>query len=144
MLDCNCSVLPDFYTNLSTKTRTSLYDGLDSFPAHLKSQIGIDLNENCELLTEPSSDPALCKCKACGQYWAVELAPDENLYEILAVKLTSAEQFQSFDIQPIKMFLTLLAFGGFGQSKCLFQGCDEYVLGRTNLCLKHHGVLNFF
>jgi hypothetical protein len=118
--------------------------GLSWFPEFLSPRMSLDLGTNCQILSDVKQSPVLGQCKLCGQYWCIELAPDENLSEVVAAKLRNASHFKDFDLIPVKQFLTVLAFGGFGQTKCLFQGCDEYVIGKTALCLKHHGPVGFY
>tara|TARA_R100001377_G_C3194089_1_gene111816 strand:+ start:3462 stop:3872 length:411 start_codon:yes stop_codon:yes gene_type:complete len=135
---CNCANLPENVVEISFSwfLRNSIMTGVDKFPEYFN---GLESDNFLPELNETSEH---YKCLDCGQYWYIQLDPDECPSPWLSIKYEGKGSEPSKNkIKSAIEFLTILAHEGFDEEPCRDKNCQHYKLKGKEFCHMHLSVV---
>lgn len=132
---CQCSQTPRFVAAPDYCGAHALrLPGTEEFPQFF-SETDFEFVVPALDYANPSS---VYQCSACGQYWHIEVTPEEYPSPVFALKLASCITPTAQEIEAGKQFLNILAHGGFDSSPCYQSGCQNFSLKGRALCHLHY------
>ena len=132
---CSCRNLSSAVCDPNYWDQGFSFPGVDKYPAHFQIPEG-------ELLDPPLTyERHLYVCKACGQHWYINCAPEEQPEPLFAMKYEEGAEPAPDEILRQTQLLCVLVHDGHDVGECRYAGCENKRLKGRELCELHCSIL---
>jgi hypothetical protein len=128
---CNCPQLPFVVASPGYWDGHFVYSGVEQSPLFFR-----ELNVE-DLMPELDCSNTIYRCEACGQWWWVELAPEETPEPLFALKIAGPDPAVAPLVASARAYVSILAHGGFEGEPCRHKNCRNWKLRGRELCQLH-------
>jgi hypothetical protein len=128
---CNCGDRPAAVADPQYWDKNFRFTGLSESPRYFEQL------DTTTLAPPLSFSTFLYCCTDCNQAWYIECAPEETPDPVFAMKLESMTAPSEDDVRAANEFLSVIAHGGFGVTRCTFAHCPNRRLKGRLFCHLH-------
>ena len=132
-MSCRCQKYPYALAPVCDHKRDPNYQGTTVFPQFFQA-LCLETLKPAVVFGGMTS-----RCEICGQAWYVELEPEQTPTVAFALKRDDTSRPGGDELSSARIFLLVLAHGGFSTDRCCSAGCNNFALRGRALCHLHWG-----